>query len=74
MLEYYDDDGYEDWCESNKLLILEQFVLYLADEIDEVDPVLSEFIDLLTYSNVPSQFKDELFEKYLSIGDEPNDI
>ena len=74
MLEYYDDSGYEDWCESNKILIMEQFVLYLADEMDVIDPVLSEFIDLLTYKNVPEQFKDELFEKYLSIGDEPNDI
>jgi len=58
---YYDDEGFEVWCENNKDDILEKFQLNLA-ETEDID------VDKITYSQVPQDFKEELFEEYLEFG------
>ena len=59
--KYYDDEGFEDWCENNKEHILEQYQLNLT-ETEDIDT------DKITYNQVPQDFKKKMFEEYLENG------
>jgi hypothetical protein len=67
---YYDDGGYEDWCEANQSHILEQYVLSLKDGYDEDDLKAQIYLDHLQYKDVPEEFKETMFEEYLEHGGE----
>jgi hypothetical protein len=67
---YYDDGGYEDWCEANQDLIVEQYILEIEDDFDEDDLKGKIYLEQLTYEQVPSDFKEKMFEEYLEHGGE----
>jgi hypothetical protein len=71
---YYDDEGYESWCEDNQDHILEQYVLSLEDGYDVDDLKAQVYLDNLTYKDVPEDFKLEMFEEYLENGWESDDL
>ena len=56
--EYYDDEGFDDWCNRNKDFILEQYCLNIK-ETEDINT------DNLEYKDVPFEFKNEMFEEYL---------
>jgi hypothetical protein len=72
--EYYDDDGYESWCEDNQAHILEQYVLSLQDGFDVDDLKEQIYLDNLKYKDVPEDFKLDMFNEYLEIGLESDDL
>lgn len=73
-MSYYDDEGFEDWCDSNQDLIVEQYILSIEDDFDEDDLKAQIYLEQLTYKDVPKDFKEEMFEKFLEVGYEDNDI
>jgi hypothetical protein len=62
---YYDDDGYEDWCENNKEYILENYIEHQLSCLDTDDLSEKERIENLTYDDVPDSYKEGLFEELL---------
>lgn len=74
---------FNDWCESNQALILEQYCESLefedlpdavkaeiaTDDVEVWQMMLEKHIDNLTYKDVPDEFCSDMYETMMDCGD-----